>query len=95
MARARGRTAPRRGDLVRVDWLDIREDPSGDPETAELARRTTFGLFWARRTDSGVRVLVTTTTVDEDHDLQSGYCIYPMSCVVKIRMVRRGAAPKR
>ena len=87
--------APRRGDLVEICWLDINEDPSGDPDDAKLARRTTFGLFWELRSENGVRVLVTTTTVDEDDDLQSGYCIYPLACIRKIRVIRRGAAPLR
>jgi hypothetical protein len=86
---------PAKGDLIRVDWLDIREDPVGDPDAAHLARRSTFGLFWERRTDDGVRVLVTTTTADEDNDLSVGYCIYPLCCVVRIRVLRRGAAPRR
>ncbi len=84
---------PKRGDLVRVDWLDIYENATGNPDEAKLSRRSTFGLYWERRTDDGVRVLVTTTTVDEEGGpYQAGYAIYPMACVLKLTVVKQGAA---
>jgi hypothetical protein len=83
---------PKRGDLVRVDWLDIYENATGNPDEAKLARRSTFGLYWEKRTDEGVRVLVTTTTVDEEGHWQVGYSIYPLACVVKLAVIKRGAA---
>lgn len=86
---------PAKGDLVRVDWLDIQEDPTGDPDDATLQRRSSFGLYWERRRDDGHPVLVTTTTVDEHGASESGYCIYPLACIRKVRVIRRGAAPPR
>lgn len=85
---------PKRGDLVRVDWLDICEDGTGDPAMARLARRITFGIFIEIRDDDGVRVLVTTTTAASENGdtYDSGWCIYPMSCVTRLRVMRKGAA---
>lgn len=80
---------PERGDLVQVDWVDIYEDPAGDPDDAELMRRTSFGMFWDRRDDNGVPVLVTTTTLDPNGSAQQGYCVYPTACVVAIKVVKR------
>ena len=81
---------PARGDLVEVQWVDINEEPVGDPDAAKLARRTSYGLFWCQKEDAGVPVLVTTTTMDDGPAHQSGYCIYPVSCVVKLKIVKRG-----
>jgi len=78
-----------RGDLLKVEWIDIAEDPTGDPETAALARRTSYGLFWAYTEDAGVKCLVTTTTVDSGIATSCGYCIYPESCVVKLSVVKK------
>jgi hypothetical protein len=86
---------PGRGDLVEVRWVDILEDGSGNPETARLARRTSFGLFWDRRQDAGIDVVVTTTTLDADGPQQAGYCIYPAACVVSMKVVRRARKPRR
>ena len=80
---------PERGDLIQVDWVDIVEDPVGDPADAELRRRTSYGLFWDRRDDAGVSVLVTTTTMDPDDSSQQGYCIYPSACVTRIKIIKR------
>jgi hypothetical protein len=80
---------PERGDLIQVDWVDIFEDPAGDPHSAELLRRTSFGLFWDRRDDDGIPVLVTTTTLDPHDSGQQGYCIYPSACVTRIKVIKR------
>lgn len=87
---------PERGDVVSVEWVDIYEDPTGDPAEATLMRRTSYGLFWERREDNGMPVLITTTTLDREDSAQHGYCIYPAACVVKLRIVkRRRRVPKK
>lgn len=79
-----------RGDLLQVEWVDIYEDPAGDPERAELSRRHSIGYYWGRKTSNTVPVLVTTTTVDLDDDTtNSGYCIYPESVVVGVKVIKR------
>ena len=80
---------PQRGDVVCISWVDIHEDPVGNPEAAKLARRKSVGLFWEEREDDGVPVIVTTTTKDTDGHVQSGYCVYPVGCVTLIRVLRR------
>lgn len=86
-----------RGDLIAVDWLDICEDPVGNPADARLARRSSYGIFWERRIDEDVPVLITTTTLDETGPEMQGYCIYPEACVSRVRIIkkkRRKRAPK-
>jgi len=81
---------PSRGDLVQIDWVDIYEDPIGDPDKAILKRRTSYAVFWDRHPDaSGLDAIVTTTTVDEDVAAQQGFCIYPAACVVGLRVIKR------
>lgn len=80
---------PERGDLVRVEWRDIYEDVTGDPDRPQLARRTSFGLFWGSTVQDGIPCIVTTTTRDEQGTNQLGYCIYPSSCVVKLTIVKK------
>lgn len=84
----RAKAGPGRGDLVRVDWVDILEDGNGDPKEARLARRTSYGIYWSEAADGGIPCIVTTTTIDE-FDGQQGYCIYPKACVVAVRIIRR------
>jgi hypothetical protein len=85
---------PVRGDLVQLDWVDIYEDPVGDPEKATLKRRSSYALFWERRLDaSGMEVVITTTTIDEDAPSQQGYCIYPAACVVGLKVIKRARRP--
>jgi hypothetical protein len=81
---------PERGDLVQIDWVDIYEDPTGDPNKAALKRRTSYALFWDRREDTdGIEVIVTTTTIDDDAPSQQGYCIYPAACVLALKVIKR------
>jgi hypothetical protein len=87
--------SPGKGDLIQVDWVDIAEDPVGDPNKAQLARRTSYGLFWEIRHDGAQEVLVTTTTVDRGSAEQSGYCIYPLSCVVKLSVIKKRKGGKK
>lgn len=87
---------PERGDLCEIAWVDIQEDVTGDPGAAILARRTSYGLFWERREDSGVPVLITTTTLDEDLAGQNGYCCYPSACITRLKVIKRARrAPRR
>lgn len=88
-----------RGDLIRVEWTDIYEDPTGNPNEAELARRTSFGLYWDVKEDvkTGVKCLVTTTTIDEHEsdEPQGGFCCYPLGAIAKIEVVKKGATRRR
>jgi hypothetical protein len=86
---------PVRGDVVQLDWVDIYEDPVGDPEKAALKRRTSYALFWERRADpaTGIDVIITTTTIDEDASSQQGYCIYPAACVVGLNVIKHTRKP--
>jgi hypothetical protein len=79
---------PQQGDLIEVHWLDIIEDSTADPRKAELTRRVSIGYYWEEKESCGVPVLVTTTTMEHEPS-QSGYCIYPRSCVLKMSIVRK------
>lgn len=87
-------TNPSRGDVICVEWVDIYEDATGNPEAATLARRTSFGLYWMEREDHGIPVLVTTTTIDPDGPTQQGYCIYPLSCIRKLTIIKKARRKK-
>jgi hypothetical protein len=82
-----------RGDLLRVEWVDIAEDPVGNPVVAQLARRTSYGLFWAFQESLGVPCVVTTTTVDHDVQGQNGYTIYPLGCIRNLTVIKRVRRP--
>ena len=86
---ARLNTEPLRGDLVEVSWVDIFEDPTGDPDEAELSRRTSIGYYWSKREDRGVEIVVTTTTQDEGGPGQQGYCVYPSGCITQLKIIKR------
>ena len=83
-----------RGDLLRVEWVDIAEDPLGNPALASLARRTSYGLFWGFQESHGVHCLVTTTTVDHDVSGQNGYVIYPLGCIRNVTVIKRVRRPR-
>ena len=80
---------PAKGDLVKVTWADIQEDPVGNPDVARPAERITYGLFWAHELRGTIDCLVTTTTIDKDGPTQQGYCCYPWGCVLDIEVVKR------
>lgn len=80
---------PERGDVVCVSWVDIYEDATGNPDAAKLARRTSYGLYWDRRQDDGLDVIVTTTTIDTDGPQQQGFCVYPAACVRTLKIIKR------
>jgi hypothetical protein len=78
---------------VELEWLDIVEDPVGDPRDARPAHRVTIGYWVGWRTIKGedgkdVRMAVTTTTKD-DLQSQSGWCCYPAGVVRCIWPLRR------
>lgn len=84
------RTEPIRGDVIEVRWVDIHEDATGDPDKADLAYRTSYGLFWVKKSIKGIPCTVTTTTLDgADQGGQNGWCIYPDACIQSIKIVRR------
>lgn len=84
------RTEIVRGDLLEIRWVDINEDPSGDPTKADLAHRTSFGLFWEKKMVNSIPCTVTTTTIDlADQEGQNGWCIYPDACILSMKIVRR------
>lgn len=84
-----------RGDLVEVAWVDIYEDPTGNPDAGDLALRHSFGLFWDYRKSHGVDAVVTTTTLDAGNPESQGYCIYPVSCIVSMKVIKRKNRKRR
>lgn len=87
-----------RGDLLKIVWVDIYEDTTGDPNRANLAQRTSYGLFWSRGESFGLPVIVTTTTLDEAVAGQgqcNGYCIYPEAVVRELRIVKKVRRPRQ
>lgn len=81
----------RRGDLIEVKWLDITEDPVGNPSEATLPVRHSVGYFWG----ATMGTFVTTGTMDSDVADQSGYVIYPMGVIVGIKRIRKGSKKLR
>lgn len=84
-----------RGDLIQVDWVDIYEDVTGDPDEATLAKRSSFGLYWGSLQKHGVQGIVTTTTLDDDTEKQNGFCAYPLGCIVGITIIKKKRRPKK
>jgi len=80
----------RRGDLIEVKWLDIFEDPVGNPDAASVATRLSIGYFWGLAESAGVTAFVTTTTIDNVDEGTNGYCCYPLSIIVSLKLVRKG-----
>jgi len=79
-----------RGDLLQIEWLDITEDPVGNPDQPKLAHRHSIGFFWTVGEDAGVRTLVTTTTLESDDEVEnSGYCVYPEGTVHRVKIIKR------
>lgn len=77
------------GDRIEVEWADISEDPVGDVSKATLAKRLSIGIFQAVKESLGIPCLVTTTTEDEKDQSQSGYCIYPLAVVLRLKVVKK------
>jgi len=83
-----------RGDLIQVEWLDVVEDSIGNPANAKPAHRTSYALFWERKSVNGSEILVTTTTIDKDVPDQQGWCAYPLGMVLSVRVIKRGKRPR-
>ena len=83
-----------RGDLLKIIWVDILEDSVGNPDRATLAKRTSYGLYWETKLDKGINCLITTTTIDTEEHTQSGYCIYPLSCILDISIIKKVRRPR-
>src|SRR5258706_14714782 len=84
-----------RGDLIRVEWEDIQENVIADTTRAEPAIRTSFGLFWEEKIIRDRQYLVTTTTIDRSSTDQSGFCCYPMGCVLSIHVEKKRGRRKK
>lgn len=85
-----------RGDLIQVKWMDITEDPVGNPDKPVPSHRHSIGLFWGRGVSGGLPVLVTTTTLEMDEAIDSsGYCAYPEGAIVEVRMIKRKRRPRK
>lgn len=81
------RKPPARGDVVKVTWVDIYEDATGNPDTAKFIERVSYGLLWVYDEEK----LVTTTTIDPDDHYQQGWCCYPRGVVRNIEVIKRAA----
>lgn len=79
-----------RGDLIQVDWVDICEDVTGDPDKAAFSRRTSYGIFWGAISSHGVPGIATTTTLDDEDLKENGYCAYPLGCILGITIIKKG-----
>jgi hypothetical protein len=86
---------PIRGDLVEITWVDILEDATGDPDKSDLCQRVSIGWVWGQKQSHGMECLVTTTTRDHDGASQQGYCIYPRSCVLAMKVIKRASRARR
>jgi hypothetical protein len=85
-----------RGDLIEVHWVDIWEEPVGDPDEAEIGPRVSVGYFWERKESRGLPILITTTTIDKEEDTgQSGWCAYPESVITRIKSIRKKRRPRK
>lgn len=80
----------KRGDLIKVTWIDATDDSVGDPDTASCVERVSYGLFWSQGPRNGHEILVTTTTIDSHGTHQSGYSALPIGMVTKIEVIKRG-----
>lgn len=74
-----------RGDAVEVAWVDICEDPTGDPDKAHLATRHDLGYFWSAKDE----LVVLTHTMDEDISGQQGWIAIPQSCVREVKILKK------
>ena len=80
-----------RGDLIQVDWLDVHEDVTADPNHPTLSKRRSFGIYWSETQVDGIPCLVTTTTTEMDaaDTSQSGFCCYPTQCVKSTKLIKK------
>ncbi len=85
-----------KGDLVQVEWVDIYEDTTGNPDAAMLARRHSIGFYWGCSESQGVPVFVTTTTLEVDSEaVNSGDCAYPQAVILAVKVIKRKRRRKK
>ena len=76
------------GALVRTQWLDIVEDPTGNPEKSSVVRRNTYGLFHSLRKGPEGYILTLTFTRDPDGSEQSGWICFPLSVIKELEVIK-------
>lgn len=87
-AKPRGKTtAPTRGDLVLVHWVDITGDGVGDVKDAVAAECITPGYFYGYKQQKDVRMLVLQLTLHSSGEMR-GWDVYPASVVRRIEVLR-------
>ena len=75
----------KRGDRVDVFWVDLCEDPNGDPRKAGLWERgPTTARFWGSTNSHGMRCGVFSSTYEPKDPSQQGYFILPWRLVLKV-----------
>ena len=79
--------APKRGDKIEIQFLDLATDVFGDPDDADLGNGTMLGYFWGFKKLSGQECLLTTITKWKGEDWQKGYHIIPKSLVLRIHLL--------
>jgi len=79
----------KRGDTVRVVWLDIHTDPVGDPTDADVELFDTVGKFvcW-RKSKHGGKALITTDSTNPDGE-PYGWSAYPKGCIKRVERVTK------
>lgn len=80
-----------RNTLVQYEWADILTDPTGSPEFARLARRTSLGFFWEVKDDDGIEVAVFALMLDKGSREQSGWDCVPIACIESVEILKRPA----
>lgn len=68
--------------IVEVGWIDICEEPTGDPRNSYVVLRHTLGRVWDVKRKKGSELITLTFTMDPDGPDQSGWICIP-ACVVK------------
>ena len=74
--------------IVRIGWLDIMEDSTGDPNTSRVVLRSTIGYVRGVKKNNGVLVLTLSFTKDPDGDDQTGWICFPVSVVREVEVIR-------
>lgn len=79
-----------RHTIVKVGWLDICEEATGDPRESFVVTRHTLGHVWGVKRDkkSGVYVLTMAFTIDEDGPDQSGWICIPVGVIRGVEVIR-------
>ena len=77
---------PKRGDIVRVVWLDIVCDAHGELCDADAMRFDSVAKFVEWRKGAHGEVLVTTDTTSKDGEIY-GWTCYPAGVVVSLKRI--------